>query len=734
MCARSQAQIRLMQFLLTVFFQAVTSPYSASFAHCWATPPAECPYSRSCSLQTSITLDAPQVVSQLKPKQLNNRQLGIKRSVTGVFSLGSLWQAKDAVPEAADGASPEDIEGPSEPADAQAELHAVAQELTSAELAQILEERGLSPKGAADRASLARSIRALLDTELQALEEDADSSFGPSGVGVHAANNHKQKLVDKLEALRRHISADSTDQEEPTDCPVPRWTPSFSPAEADAAQRRLYSWDSENYPVEEVWEGAAKEGGRLLPTDPRFVQLRDELRREVIALPAFLTPGEIEAAPQCLPSLSASDAKEPLFQGSWATREDPPKCARRQYSVQELLKDLAATCCLLEGKGQVAAGEVSPTSSVAAHQTSGASHARDRPEGSLSSLASLFPGQMDSSELIGRLYCSRLEEGGRTGRGEKRRGVIFLPGKLQARDARVRGLADRIAFCCNSLVVVPELSPASPATCSPESSRGRHAEGRLAAERLLRFGMHGLVARSLLWLRLHEKIDSLALMGLAEGAAQALTFAARTTAASRGSVSLPCSSQKERKHLAGKQLNKPRTTPEVLGLPALDTVVALQPEDFDIEAVAASMEVPTFAQFDDSKSGPLGGTQGDMSCMSSLEKASSRAAAFDKALRSHAKTRDHWVQSAPRALSPDAGTAKKLIEDDVLLVATSWLNLWMGRQVPEHLDAVRDVSGFELSFRRFSHGFSGRRPTAKDYESSSDISGDTCEGSDARQP
>ncbi|KAL8452675.1 hypothetical protein Emed_001239 [Eimeria media] len=699
----------------------MTSPFSASFVHCWATPPTRCPYSRSCTLQPSITLDPPKIISQLKkPKEFNSRQLGIKRSTTSVFSSGSLRQAEDGFPEAPDDASP-DTEGETEPVDAQAELHAVAQELTSAELAQILQERGLSPKGAADRASLARSIRALLDTELQALEDDADNT-------LHAANSHKQKLVDKLEALRRHISADTADREEPTDCPVPRWTPSFSPAEAEAAQRRLYSWDSENYPLEEVWEGAAKEERRVLPTDPRFVQLRDELRREVIALPALLTPEEVKAAPQCLPSLSSFDPKEPLFQGSSATEEDPPKCARRQYSVQELLKDLTTTCCLLEGKEQVEATENSPpTSFLAAQQASDASTARDCIEGSLSSLASLFSDQMDSSEVVGRLYCARLEGGDRTGKGEKRKGVILIPGKLQARDARVRGLADRIAFCCNSLVVVPELSSAASAFRSPQSSHKRQAEGRLAAERLSRFGMHGLIARALLWLRLHEKVDSLALMGLEEGAVHALTFAARTTAGSRAVVALPRSSQQEEgKHVAGQQLDKTRTKPDMLlGLPPLDAVVALHPADFDIEAVAASLEAPALAQFNDSTSGPLRATQ---------ENASARAAAFDKALRLHAKTRDHWVQSAPRPLSPDAGNAKKLVEDDVLLVATSWLNLWMGRQVPAHLDAVRDVSGFELSFRRFSDGFSGRPQTAQDHEKdSSHISGEKSHGSDARQ-
>ncbi|KAL8274649.1 hypothetical protein Esti_001364 [Eimeria stiedai] len=711
-----------MQFLLIIFLPLFTSPYIASFVHCWATPPTSCPYSRGCSLQPSDTLGSPQVKSQVHPKKLTIRQLG-KRSLTGVFNSGLLFQAKDALPEAADGASPPNMQDATEPADAQAELHAVAQQLTSAELAQILQERGLSPKGAADRASLARSIRALLDTELQALEEGADSNLGPNRVGLNPANNHKQRLVDRLEALRRHISADTVTQEEPTDCPVPRWTPSFSPAKAEAAQRRLFSWDSETYPLEEVWGGAVK-GGCLLPADPHFVQLRDELRREVIALPALLTPDEVEAAPQCLPALSASDAEEPLFQGSSETREAPLK---RQYSVQELLKDLTKTCSLLQGEGHVGAAESSSTSSSPAHQTAAASTARELPQGSLSSLASLFPGQMDSSELIGILYCSRLEENDRIGRGEKRKGILLLPGKLQARDARVRGLADRIAFCCNSLVVVPELAPALSASSSPQSPRERHAEGRLAAERLLRFDMHGLVARSLLWLRLHEKIYSLALIGLAEGAAQALMFAARTTAASQAAVALPSSPQQDGEHVASKRLMKPPSTPELLGLPVLDAVVALHPSEFNFEAVAASLEAPTLALFNESTSRPLRATQGDMSATPLLESASSRAAAFDKALRLHAKTRDHWVQSAPRVLSPDAGTAKKLIEDDVLLVTTSWLNLWMGRQVPEHLDAVRDVSGFELSFRRFSNGFS---PTAEDHENSSDIPKEIDHGSD----
>ncbi|KAL8437496.1 hypothetical protein ACSSS7_000878 [Eimeria intestinalis] len=630
------------------------------------------------------------------------------------------WHAENAIPEAADGASPDDVEGATEPVDAQAELHTVAQQLTSAELAQVLQERGLSPTGAADRASLARSIRALLDTELQALEENADNSFGPSGVGIHSANNHKQRLVERLEALRRHISADTADQEEPTDCPVPRWTPSFSPAEAEAARHRLYSWDSENYPIEEVSGAAAKDGGRLQPPDPRFVQLRDELTREVIALPALLTLAEVEAAPQHLPALSPSDAREPLFHGVHAIGEDHPKCARRQYSVQELLKDLTTTCSLLEGEGRVDAAESPPPSSVAAHQTTDGPAARQPPQGNSLSLASLFPDEMNSNELIGRLYCSRLEEGTRTGKSDKRRGVILLPGNLQARDARVRGLADRIAFCCNSLVVVPESAAALSASSSPERSRGRHAEGRLAAERLLRSGMHGLVARSLLWLRLHEKFDSIALIGLAEGAAQALTFAAGITAASRGAVSLLSSLRQGAEHGAGNRLMRSPSTPELLGLPILDAVVALHPSDFDIEAVAASLEAPTLALFNDSPGSKLRATQQDTSGIPLVESASSRAALFDKLLRMHAKTRDHWVQNTPRSLSPDAGRAKKLIEDDVLLVATSWLNLWMGRQVPQDLDAVRDVSGFELSFRRFSHGSSDPLSIAEDHDHRSD--------------
>lgn len=34
-------------------------------------------------------------------------------------------------------------------------------------------------------------------------------------------------------------------------------------------------------------------------------------------------------------------------------------------------------------------------------------------------------------------------------------------------------------------------------------------------------------------------------------------------------------------------------------------------------------------------------------------------------------------------------------------MTTSWLDLWMGRQFPRHVDAVHDVSGFDLSFRDF---------------------------------
>lgn len=51
------------------------------------------------------------------------------------------------------------------------------------------------------------------------------------------------------------------------------------------------------------------------------------------------------------------------------------------------------------------------------------------------------------------------------------------------------------------------------------------------------------------------------------------------------------------------------------------------------------------------------------------------------------------------------------VDEDVLLTATSWLDLWMGRQVPEHVDAVPDVSGFELRFRNF------HRKTSSDCES-----------------
>lgn len=43
------------------------------------------------------------------------------------------------------------------------------------------------------------------------------------------------------------------------------------------------------------------------------------------------------------------------------------------------------------------------------------------------------------------------------------------------------------------------------------------------------------------------------------------------------------------------------------------------------------------------------------------------------------------------------------VEEDLLLLATSWLDLWMGREALPHVDAVRDVSGFDTTFRNFQN-------------------------------
>lgn len=226
------------------------------------------------------------------------------------------------------------------------------------------------------------------------------------------------------------------------------------------------------------------------------------------------------------------------------------------------------------------------------------------------------------------------------------------------RDARVRYLADRIVHSCRSLVVVPEPFPTELPLSPPEGHANRIAEGRLAAARLRSHGPQGLIARSLLWLHLHERAEALAIVGLAEGGAEALKFAAKMTPASQATVAVPFAAKQEAR---SRVFQSPHEMPaeEPRGLPQLDSVIALHPSKFDIDAVAATLTAPTLALFDEPTQEQelvrvphAGDSTGALHA---------RAAAFDKALRKHAQTRDHCVRTALRGSARSSSDIGELV-------------------------------------------------------------------------
>ncbi|KAL8433674.1 hypothetical protein Efla_007262 [Eimeria flavescens] len=701
MCVTPAASIRLLRFLAFTLLLFASNPQADLFVCCWLQRPIIFHYAHRQGLQPpayssgSRSRGPGHSFSRLLPNRTGIHILEIGAGASASHSPEQPVSGQKAA--SSDCSASEEKACATATDDMQIALHAAADELTPEEIAKILRERGWAPPGAADTAALARCVRAVLDTELQAL---ADAGNGGVDATTFSRNSHKQKLWDRLEALRRQLSTDC-EEDCQSDCPAPRGVHTFSPAEAEAAHQRQYSWDSENYSLEEILnapEADYRQAAKGPPSDTKLLALRDQLRREVVCLPALLTADEEAAACRCLASATASAAggRFPVFHGLHSPRSEPVTCVRREYDAQLLLKDLRTTCRLLVGAGgPQAAGDLCGCPSTA-RQPAAAAAAVHAADGGLLSLASLFPDSADASELLGKVYCSRVEATARSDADDKRRGVVLLPGELPARDARVRNLADRIAFCCGSLVLVPELVAvgSASASCSrSQASSQQQTEGRLAAGLLLPYGMHALVARALLWLRLHEHAESLALVGLAEGGEHALTFASRTTAAANAEVTLTPSPQQGGNSGGISSCKKP-PSPELRGLPLLDAVVALYPSAFNVEAVAASLEAPTLALFSEATE------QGLQAARTAAVK--NTAALFDAALRRHAKTRDHWVQNTPKASLPNAGPASKLVEDDVLLMATSWLSLWMGKRVPRQLDVVHDVKGFELSFRRFS--------------------------------
>lgn len=222
----------------------------------------------------------------------------------------------------------------------------------------------------------------------------------------------------------------------------------------------------------------------------------------------------------------------------------------------------------------------------------------------------------------------------------------------------MRYLADRIAHSCRALVLVPELATGESASSPPRGRLVHQAEGRLAASRLRRHGIHALVARSVLWLHLHERVDALAIVGLGEGGAEALNFAAAATAGAQAAVALPRAAQQG--DLSVDSAPHELEEQELRGLPRLDVVVAVHPSEFDVNGVAATLKAPTLALFDDT-------TQGSPQVVreacgtNAFDSSHSRAAAFDSALRRHAQTRDHWVQTVPPPSRCNSATVRELV-------------------------------------------------------------------------
>ncbi|OEH75055.1 hypothetical protein cyc_00778 [Cyclospora cayetanensis] len=640
-------------------------------------------------------------------------------------------------------------------------LHTALHDLTSSELSKLLEHAGFSlPQEAADREALARSLRALLDRELTALEEadDQHSSLNPA----KSHNHHKEKLRMRLESLRKDIDAETTTHD-CVDSPSNKVQPQSRPFSQISSLRplwleqpRQFSWDSELYSLRELVGGLTEGGeGNYPPSEESLLRVRDEQVREIIFLPAQLMEEEVEAAARLLTRSTAPSAPQssgvspvlpqetqgPVFEGrcSASTIGAPRTLLRLQYELSQVIKDLNSTFCLLQSGVQCRPrgppGESGP--GVQQRGAEGLADPQEAPESSemmtperqiealkqpLLSLLGLMPEFKDRNELLGAAYCTKVKrEAGDSAENEKLRGILLLPGNLSPRDARVRYLADRIAHSCQALVLVPELlpsgsNPPSLADSASSPSLNRLAEGQLAAMRLRPYGLQGLIARALLWMHLSEGAQTLGLVGVGEGAKEALLFAALAAPGAHASVALPAAASAVEKNC---RLNEGPSSASMAQdrrlLPHLDTVVALYPTEFNIDQVAAKLQLPTLALFDeepipaDKRLEPKNKTEGNPHGIAEVVP-SSFAAAFDKALRKIGRTKDHWVQAVPRSAKSRWGKFSELVDDDLLLMTTSWLSLWMGGEVPHSIDAVRDVSGFELRFRDFRHTDSSVSP------------------------
>lgn len=335
-----------------------------------------------------------------------------------------------------DGLSTDDEKVTRPSSELQTALQAAAQKVTSCEIGQLLQSRFLTAKGAIDRAALVRSLRAALDMELAALE-DADTAT--SDASPYSRESDRQKLRDRLRGLRQQLSDSIPSQDESTECGGRRYVlPPFNIAESQAAKQRRFSWDSEQYSVREALgpsDGSVADTTRDFKKDASFVKLHDQLVREVVSLPTLLTADEMRVAESRLPRvLPASQAEGSLFQGQQTATNDPPVCYRRQYGLPELLEDLQTTCASLCNRGkQSDSCEGSSPPASASHHGDRSPEALDGASRCCLSLFKLFPNLSASKNCIGRLYCSQPGTARECASQDKRRGVVLLPGKLQAR-------------------------------------------------------------------------------------------------------------------------------------------------------------------------------------------------------------------------------------------------------------------------------------------------------------
>lgn len=364
-------------------------------------------------------------------RQLPSRVAREREADRNAFAGQLFGQAADGSGLGAEGAS--DMSGAvaSPISDMYMALHMALRQLTSSQDGERGEDK-LAPAEEAEKASLVRSLQAVLDSELRALQEVEDESSSPNPC---SANIHKQKLRKRLEALRRGALDVSPAQEGSRDWLVQRKFRAFNPVGDDALQDRHFSWDSEQYSVEELLEvrgnGAADSTGGV-SAEADLVKLRDQVMRETISLPALLTADEVDAAAHLLPTLTASAAKGPLFNGHRRVASDPPLCSRRPYGLPQLLKDLTTTFALVtEERKQSSADNLRALS--AARQEAEESTAVSAPISGPQSLFPFFPELSRSGELLGAAYCARLDVAADVASRDKRRGIVLLPGKLQPR-------------------------------------------------------------------------------------------------------------------------------------------------------------------------------------------------------------------------------------------------------------------------------------------------------------